>query len=163
GIEQFAAPLLGIHARNRGVTRIKSDEMANIGHNRFQIRAQRDDFTFKLDADRLFVVCVIDSEASADGVDQRVKRDRLTEGKATALLPSGPVTDALPELMQETGFADAGFADDEDHLSVSGSGLLEAVRKDGELFVTTEERSQATLGFYVETASCRLSGEDFPG
>jgi len=129
-VEQFAAPLLGIHARHRGVTRIESDEVANIRHDRSQIRAEREDFTFKLDADGLFVVPVIDSGAPAEGVDQRVKRDRLTERDATALLPSGPVTNALTELVQETGFPDARLADDEHHLSVPGSGLLETIRKD---------------------------------
>src|SRR5262245_3302450 len=99
GVKQFAAPLLGIHVRDRRVTRIKSDEVANIRHDRPEIRAEREDFPFKLDANRLFVVAVIDSEASPNSVDQRVKRDRLTVGNATPLVPSGPVTDTLPELI----------------------------------------------------------------
>src|SRR5262245_32537116 len=79
-----------------------------------------------------------------------------------ALVPNGSVTDLLSELVQEARFPDAGFAHDEDHLSVSGLGFSEAVGKDRELPAAAEERCQSTFGLYVETASCRLSGEYLP-
>jgi hypothetical protein len=136
--------------------------MTKVRHHRPQIWAEREDFTLELDPDLLFAVTVFDSEASADSIDQRVKRDRLTEGDATALVPRGLVTDTLTELVQEAGFPDTGFTDDEHHLSVSGSGFLEAVRENREFPVAAEQRCQPSLGLDVETAQRGLSGEHLP-
>src|SRR4249920_436011 len=81
---------------------------------------------FEPAGDRVLVVALLDSEAPAERVDQRVEGDRLAERDATAFLPGGPITDPLTQLIQQTGFPDARFADDEHHLTLAAPGLLEA-------------------------------------
>jgi hypothetical protein len=59
----------------------------------------------------------------------------------------------------QTGLADPGLADDDHHLALSGSGLLEAVPEGGHLALAPHESRQAPFGLDLEPAPC-LSGRD---
>src|SRR5262245_5339015 len=98
-VEQLATTLLRIHARDGRVARVDANEVTDVRDGRLQVLAQLEDFTLELFRHRLLVVAVLDSEAPAEGVDQRMEGDRLTEGDASPFLPGGPVAETLAELV----------------------------------------------------------------
>jgi hypothetical protein len=99
GVEQLAPTLLGIHARHGRIAGVDADEVADIRNDRPQIFAERENSILKPANHCFFVIALLDTEPSAERIDQRMEGDRLTERDATSFLPCCAVTDLLTELV----------------------------------------------------------------
>jgi hypothetical protein len=161
-VEQLPPTLLRIHAGHGLVVGVDAEEVADVGPDRSQILGEPQDSALDLCDDLVLVIAVLDSELPPHEVDQGMKGDRAAKREAAAFHPARLAPDPPTQLEQQARLADAGLPDDEHHLTLPGSRLLEAIPEGAQFTLTPHEGGQPPFGLDVDPAPGGARRHDLP-
>ena len=123
GLQGAAAALQGIQGQERTVGRQGFEEGQHSGHGVLERVIQGQELPSDFRPDRAEVIAVLDATVGFEQVTDWQVRRGLAVGHRATLQPQPALrVVGVEELIDQTGFAHPGLADQRDHLPLAGSG-----------------------------------------
>ncbi len=161
-LERLPAALRRTHRTHLGVAGIHREQRAEVRGGDPRVFAHLRHAALDLGGDHGLAVCLLHAELAPHEIDERMERHRSPEREAVPFLPRGGVADAMTQLAEQPGLADARIADDEHDLAVTIPRALERVEEQAELARAPDERRQPPIGLHVQARPRLARGDDVP-
>jgi hypothetical protein len=92
-----------------------------------------------------------------------MKRHGASKGHRPPFAPCRLISKPSTKLEEQSGFADSGFANNKDYLSMAGLRFLKTVGKYPKFSLASDERGESALGSHLKAGPSDAGGDHIPG